>query len=472
MSRSAVAVGALAGFFAAVGISGEPYRNVPSGGVVLVQFISTRCPHCRAMQPVIQQLVQQGLRVETVDVDRQAELAAQHQITAVPTFVARRGSREVGRQVGVAHASQLVALCGLSGGGGDRSVPATASAEAGSLPEAADFAVVAAGARAASVRLRVEDAGGFSFGTGTIIDQHQQEALVITCGHLFRSSGGRGKITADLFVGSPQSVEGRLLAYDLERDVALVSLHGCPPVQPARVAPPGHTVRPGDMVFSVGCDRGAEPTIRPTRITAVNKYRGKPNYTAAGQPVDGRSGGGLFTADGLLIGVCNAADPAEDEGLYAALPSIQWQLDQVGLAEVYQRPARLQEGTVVASTPPATSGQAAVHDADRAHPVAQTSQTLAGQIPSSAMDRAAEGEWELVVIVRSKRDPSRQSEVYVVDAASGGLMEQITLAAQQTGQRRAALASSASMGSAGVRSTTGGSVPPKPVVRAQSAEQP
>jgi hypothetical protein len=400
------------------------------------------------MQPVIQQLVQQGLRVEAVDVDRQSELAMQHRITAVPTFVAWRGGREIGRQVGVATANQLWNLCASSAGP--------------RWPEAGTEPAATSRARAASVRLRVEDASGFSFGTGTIIDQHEQEALVITCGHLFRSSNGRGKITADLFVGPTQSVEGRLLAYDLERDVALVSLHGCPPVEPAIVAPPGQVVRPGDAVFTVGCDRGAEPTIRPSRITAVNKYRGKPNYTATGQPVDGRSGGGLFTAQGLLIGVCNAADPADDEGLYAALPSIHWQLDQAGLSEVYQRP--VPPPAAVATATPSRDQSAAL----------PASLALGDGRPAedeAVQNASLDDEWELVVIVRSRRDPTRQSEVYVVDAVSSDLMQKITLAAQQTGQRRATQAGRSAAAVASASRREGATPASRPVIRGQSVEQ-
>ena len=40
-----------------------------------------------------------------------------------------------------------------------------------------------------------------------------------------------------------------------------------------------------DAAFSIGCDKGADPSVRLTQITAVNKYKGKPNYTAAGQPI-------------------------------------------------------------------------------------------------------------------------------------------------------------------------------------------
>ena len=44
-------------------------------------------------------------------------------------------------------------------------------------------------ARAATVRLRVHDPDGYGTGTGTIIDTRDGEALVLTCGHLFRETG-------------------------------------------------------------------------------------------------------------------------------------------------------------------------------------------------------------------------------------------------------------------------------------------
>ena len=45
---------------------------------------------------------------------------------------------------------------------------------------------------ASSVRLKIEDADGNSVGSGTIIDARAGEALVLTCGHIFRESqGGR-----------------------------------------------------------------------------------------------------------------------------------------------------------------------------------------------------------------------------------------------------------------------------------------
>src|SRR5262249_26470158 len=159
----------------------------------------------------------------------------------------------------------------------------------------------------------------------------------------------------------------------------------------------------------------------------------KPNYTAAGQPIDGRSGGGLFSADGLLIGICNAADPADNEGLYAGLASIHWQLDQIGQSEIYQRAAR----TAIAAAAPVVAPAAAQVPASEATPLPQLpaqmpTNQLAGvnvppaqripqaglqPLPDELTPLAAGDDSEIVFIVRSKRDPQQRSEVYVVDQA-------------------------------------------------------
>ncbi len=87
--------------------------------------------------------------------------------------------------------------------------------------------------------MRVEDPDGRSCGSGTIIDSRGDEALVLTCGHLFRDSQGKGRITVDLFgSGEPQQVAGRLVSFDLTRDVGLVAIRTPGPVAVARLAPP------------------------------------------------------------------------------------------------------------------------------------------------------------------------------------------------------------------------------------------
>jgi S1-C subfamily serine protease len=197
----------------------------------------------------------------------------------------------------------------------------------------------------ATVRLSIEDPDGKSSGTGTIIDAREGKALVLTCGHLFRSSGGKGPIELSLFTPGPNgaeartTVEGTLIDYDLDRDLALVCFAPDSAVVVAPVAPADKPMEVGETATSVGCEHGANPTAWPTRITAIDRYQGPPNIEAARAPVEGRSGGGLFNATGQLVGVCNAADPDRDEGLYASLPSIHAKLDAMKLAFVYQTPS-------------------------------------------------------------------------------------------------------------------------------------
>ena len=89
-------------------------------------------------------------------------------------------------------------------------------------PPASGRADATALALAATVRLRIDDERGHSYGTGTIIDVHGQDALLVTCGHIFRESKGRGRIVVELF--GPHAtgpLEGELIRYSLEPDVAL-----------------------------------------------------------------------------------------------------------------------------------------------------------------------------------------------------------------------------------------------------------
>ena len=129
-----------------------------------------------------------------------------------------------------------------------------------------------------------------------------------------------------------------LVSYDLKRDVGLISIRPGVPVTVARMAPPGHRLLPGDRVISIGCDHGAAPTARDSKVTSLNKFSGPANVEVAGQPVQGRRGGGLFDAEGYVVGVCNAADPADNEGLFAAAETLHEELDQAHLSAIYQTP--------------------------------------------------------------------------------------------------------------------------------------
>jgi S1-C subfamily serine protease len=461
---------------------------------VLVQFTSQTCQPCRAMEPAVSRLVGAGYPVQRIDIDRHPETARQFGVKGAPTFLLLVGNREAGRVEGATSYDRLVRLFDvakpqLTTAEVMTSVPTDSQLRAtqfhASTPDQA--------ALAASVRLKVEDATGFGYGTGTIIDTHGDEALIVTCGHIFRESQGKGAIAVDLFApGATGPVEGHLLGYDLDRDIALVSIKPGMKITAVGVAPPGFTVRPRDRSFTVGCDQGADATVRQSEITAVNKYRGRPNFTASGAPIDGRSGGGLFTADGLLIGICNAADNASDEGVYAGLASIHWQLDQIGQSEIYQRQAH--PGSNVGEV--ATTGFEAAADPSLAEqpgtqpptspsalaPQRQAPPMLAAELPAqlpTAFPASVEpplaglGEdTELVVIIRSKRNPQSRSEIYVVDQATPELLGGIVQAARQGAQQRAATIAvqPASAMRTAPQFNRGPAFTPQPVVRGQSAE--
>jgi thiol-disulfide isomerase/thioredoxin len=300
-----------------------------SGQTVLIDFYSDSCAPCVSMEPTVRRLAAEGFAVQRVNVDQQQQMVRRFGIKQIPTFIAVVDGNEVDRVVGPASYQRLRQMLDATGSPSAASHAvvqptraATGSTHLTSVPRHPTGATGDPQQRAlhASVRLRVEDPTGNSFGTGTIIDCRNEEALVITCGHLFRDSSGQGRIQIDLFApGARNPVPGKLLAYDLENDVALVTIWPGMAVTPVQVAAENHPIRPGDPVFSIGCDRGADASIRVSRVNSLNKYLGPANIQVAGQPVIGRSGGGLFTADGQLIGICNLADPKDDEGIYAAL---------------------------------------------------------------------------------------------------------------------------------------------------------
>lgn len=505
---------------------------------VLVQFHSTKCGPCRAMHPVVQRLADSGYPLQQVDVDAQPQYAEQFQIRSLPTFALFARGREVRRVEGPSNFNELADLFhtvgyrpsapqpaqGSQGEIQYTSAPAAANAEpanptqthfaqapvaemprqaapnntafvsAPAPPTAAAANSVSPQQRAAwaTVRLKVEDNSGFGFGTGTIIDRHDDEALVLTCGHIFRQSQGKGKITVDLFApGATQPIEGQLIAWHAdERDIALVSIRPTVAIEPVTVAPPGYAVAARDRVFTIGCDKGAAPSLRNSLITP-NRIIGAPRFTAEGAPVEGRSGGGLFTETGLLIGVCNSASARDNVGLYAALPTVHWQLDEIGQAAIYKdktpagvSPAGFEQ--TVAQNPPMQPQPAQLQPVPAA--VQQPSapdrfaagNTAAPNLPST-MPRTPVGaplaatgaanqpaahpdDSEVIVIVRSRSNPTKQSEIFMLDRPPAEviriLQSDARLAPRGTSQDL--LRSAARLGQPGLESA--------PVVRGQSQE--
>jgi thiol-disulfide isomerase/thioredoxin len=435
-----------------------------AGDTVLLDFQASWCGPCRAMESTVNEIAQAGYPVRRVDVDRDRELAKQYKIQNIPCFVLLVDGREVARQTGGMSRAELVSMFSRSGVGPrsaatvraqspdsplgklaslqqratgvvDRQIrPASNQQPLRDLPprgfETSAQAAAPNDLIASSVRLTIADPAGVSYGSGTLIDARAGEALVLTCGHIFRDSQGKGDITIDLLApGAPQKVAGKLVGYDLKTDIGFVSFKPGVPVRVARLAPKGYLAAKGDRVMTVGCNNGGPPTAEQTTITALDKFLGPPNLQVAGLPVQGRSGGGLFTADGQVIGVCNAADPTDNEGLYAALPAIQQELDEIGLSAIYQQTAQLAAQSPAAMMPASASmpHPAAASTVGIPGPAEMTTaDALQGVTPAALAAVGPGGESaEVICIIRPLSNPRAKSEVIMLDRASPQLLQQL-----------------------------------------------
>ncbi len=450
--------------------------------VQLLDFRADYCGPCRAMDPVVHQLAAAGYPVRQVNVDQDRALAAKFQVQAIPCFVMTVDGKELYRSTGMTSAAALQDM--FRKAGYDPSAKAIARSDNDSRARGTEFpaavsdaplsvaagpspadAVAAANASAAQspapqnndwiakcVRIKVADPKGNSVGSGTIIDARQGEGLILTCGHIFRDSDGKGQITVDLFgPGAPQHVAGRLVGCDLERDIGLVSISATYSLAAAHVAGQNYHAHAGDRVITVGCSHGADPTVQESHVDSLDKFRGPANLEVAGQPVQGRSGGGLFNEQGDVIGVCNAADPTDNEGLFAALPSIYHELDRAKLSFVYratneidaaEAPAALASADLPAmpqkmpaasladaASPTATSDNVPTQSRGHAAPDANAkSQFSAEEIATLAELRDKVRSAEVICIVRPLGNSQAKSEIIVLDKASQAFLDQLSAA--------------------------------------------
>jgi thiol-disulfide isomerase/thioredoxin len=423
-------------------LGGEP------DGVIL-DFSATWCPPCRQMVPIVDRLRQQGYPIRKVDFDREKALTQKFGVEDLPTFVLIVRGKEQQRVVGSMSESQLRRMAQKIPTKPPEPAARTATPTEGehetiiraNNSEPPRTGEVSKDPMAVCVRIRVRDSKGVDIGSGSVIHSEPGRTLILTCGHIFRHFDGKSTIEVDIFnEGRVVSHKGQLIRKDLGTDIGLISIQTLTPLRVARVSP--DPIRTGQHVFSVGCGGGEPPSRLQHRVTSTDRYKGG-YIECTGTPIQGRSGGGLFTPDGQVIGVCVFANPGSRRGLYTGLKTIHSLLDRVGLTSLYEDGPAASPIKLVGAEEPAKTDDgpdfedAATEDASDELPIQQLelqpvkTSSAHGSTPRPLSDsvqqamREARGS-EVVCIIRLRGNPNAPSRVVIIHEASEQFVSELT----------------------------------------------
>ena len=445
----------------------DPGQPAPRG--VLLDFTATWCGPCQQMNPIISRLERQGYPVRKVDVDQERGLAQKYNVTRMPTFILVVDGEERMRLIGQQSEAQLRRLLSQIPNDPKPSVisqpdprniakaapkaetrvalneeparsksiftfpfggkPATPIVENESpvirakldQEEKVKAVSVEENPLASSVRVRITNEGGVNYGSGTILQSLPGKTVILTCGHIFRDLKPEAKIEVDIFEGTKaETFVGKPIGYDLEGDVGLLSIATQTPLAASPLAGISEEARVRESVYSIGCGGGDPPSRQDLHVTALNRYLGPDNIECTGEPLQGRSGGGLFNAEGDVVGVCVAADPRDKRGLYAGLKVIHNLLREQKLAKLIpEEPA---------AAPPA------IAKADAETPATVPANVALPAIATVAKGNEADlpagllnpGEAEVICIVRPLNQPKSASQVVIINRASSRFVSYLT----------------------------------------------
>lgn len=188
-------------------------------------------------------------------------------------------------------------------------------------------------ARLSSVRIVKKQGSDQSFASGTVISSERGVAIVLTCGHISSHHSDpqaylrpRESFTVDYFGDGRNTPTAKypatLIGYEREADVGLLEIRTDDSLATSPLISSKKGVTKKEPLVSLGCDKGKSPSLEPTVVKAINKFLGPHNITCEGQPVSGRSGGGLFNLKGELVGLTNGRSESDKEGVYCGHEAI------------------------------------------------------------------------------------------------------------------------------------------------------
>ncbi len=87
----------------------DNFKEETKKGVTLVDFHADWCGPCRMLAPVLEKVSKDltGSSIGKLDIDEAQEIAAQFEVTSVPTLILFKDGKEVGRLVGLRDADSI-----------------------------------------------------------------------------------------------------------------------------------------------------------------------------------------------------------------------------------------------------------------------------------------------------------------------------------------------------------------------------
>ena len=481
----------------------------PPQDIVLLDFTAGYCQPCQQMVPVLQRMEKNKFPIRKIDITERPDLARQYKVDRIPAFILLVEGEEQRRFLGITaegelrqamqdasrklsasrerqnapaaprtdepqlvndHESKTAATSdaprsGFGGfvdrvrhgfGGGSPAAKDSLkhpnfraqSPDNESINVAADVALP----MSSSVRVRTIDGNMHDFGTGTVIHSSRGQSTILTCAHLFKEVGANSAIIVDVFEnGKVLKYPATILGGDHDSDIALLQIQN---VSVLTVAPLAETTsaKNSDAVCSIGCSNGDLPTRLNMSVVDINRYEGPENILCTIDPTQGRSGGGLFNAEGQVIGVCSAADRQAKQGLYTGIGAIRKVITQLSLDPLFRKmPASFNDTRPKPAVPPVPDnpmGESADNPfdtffAEDASPVGPSPSTptepaVAQRMPEELPDPFAPSPariasthstggapTEITVIIDSP-DPTKGKQVVVIPKPSPWLLELLT----------------------------------------------
>lgn len=198
-----------------------------------------------------------------------------------------------------------------------------------------------------SPSVRILSSGKSGSGTMCYYDEKSNEMYIVSCGHLFDRgrSRGKGEVTIDVFyqnnvkLDKEKTYKAKVIAHVWENNYDVSLMKFAPdwknpwylPIHPYKPA-----LTEGGWYHSCGSDGRTEVAHYLVQYQSERPIMSRSDLTELvsmyNAPRGGRSGGGLFSEDGYLIGICSRA--GGNTGLWTSINQIHQFIAEENMAYI------------------------------------------------------------------------------------------------------------------------------------------